>query len=85
MKFLIAFLVLPAAGLLAWGVISLVTASATGTCTRPWPRTRWGTCARRAPPRAGRRATPELVETPFLQRAVAAVAEVATRRGVLQT
>jgi tight adherence protein B len=83
MKFLIAILVLPAAGLLAWGLLSLV----------------WRERSRRlqdvlAPYMVGSASQPgtvatgggssELVETPVLQRAVAAIAEMATRRGVLQ-
>ncbi|MGD0381423.1 MAG: type II secretion system F family protein [Acidimicrobiales bacterium] len=84
MKFLIAFLVLPAAGFLAWGLVSLVV--------RERPRKLHEALAPYSVAAAREaRVTAsvgggmsELVETPFLQRAVAAVAEVATRRGVLQ-
>jgi tight adherence protein B len=85
MKVFVAVLVLPAAGLLAWGVLSIVWRErprrlhdalapyAVGALSEPGPlATTTGT------------GTSELVETPFLRRAVAAVADMATRRGVLQ-
>jgi tight adherence protein B len=84
MKVFVALLVLPAAGLLAWGVLSIVWRErprrlhdalapyAVGALNEPGPIATTGT------------GTSELVETPFLRRAVAAVAEMATRRGVLQ-
>ena len=86
MKYLIPFLVLPAAGLLAWGLISIalrarprrlheaLTPYSVGGLTEP----------RVTPAGGGAGGKSELVETPLLQRAVAAVAEVASRRGVLQ-
>ncbi len=83
MKYLIAFLVLPAAALLAWGLITLVL--------RERPRHLHEALA---PYSVGSHHEPlltnigtgrsEFVETPFMQRAVAAIAELASRRGVLQ-
>jgi tight adherence protein B len=83
MKFLIPVLVLPAAGLLAWGILSIVW--------RERPKRLHDALA---PYRVGAPSEPgplpttagpsELVETPFLRRAVATVAEMASRRGVLQ-
>jgi tight adherence protein B len=83
MKFVITILVLPAAGLLVWGILSIVWRErprhlhdalapyAVGGLREPSPVTTAG-------------GSSELVETPFLKRAVAAVAEIASRRGVLQ-
>jgi tight adherence protein B len=86
MTILIALLVLPAAALLAWGVIT--------AAQRPRPTRLHDTLApytvgtlrepRTTAAGGGAASAPELVETPWLQRAVAAVAEVASRRGVLQ-
>ena len=87
MKFLIAFLVLPAAGLLDVGtgqpgsqrersrpLHEALTPYSVGGLTEPRVTAAGG----------GAGGVPELVETPLLQRAVAAVAEVASRRGLLQ-
>jgi tight adherence protein B len=85
MKFLIAFLVLAAAGLLAWGLLSLVG--------RQRPRRLQDALApymvgalRETDAVAATTAAAggQLVETPILRRAVLAVADMATRRGVLQ-
>jgi tight adherence protein B len=83
MKYLIAFLVLPAAALLAWGLISLVL--------RERPRHLHDALApysvgtmRETRVSTSSGGTQDLMETPLLQRAVAAVADVASRRGVLQ-
>jgi tight adherence protein B len=83
MTVLIALLVALAAGLAGWAVLGVVL-----------HRRRSGLDAALAPYTVGRlteadarptsTGTPDLVELPFLQRMVASVAEVATRRGLLQ-
>ena len=84
MKFLIALLVLPAAGLLAWGVISVVVRERTKRLHEHLAPYTVGTLrdAHIITPRTA--GTNDLVESPFLQRAVTAVGELASRRGVLQ-
>ena len=81
MIFLISLLILPAAALLTWGVLSVVT----------WSR-RPAIEKTLAPYSVGRTADsvaeseasdPEFVRTPILQRAINLVAEIATRRGIL--
>jgi tight adherence protein B len=79
---LIALLVLPAAALAAWGVMSLAFRRRTQTIQETLaPYSVGGIDQGRVAPAGG---SPDLVATPVLQRAVAAVAEVATRRGILQ-
>jgi tight adherence protein B len=85
MKFLIAFLVLPAAGLLAWGIISLVTRERARQLHEALAPYSVGTLREARVAAAGHAGgMTDLVESPFLQRAVAAVADMATRRGILQ-
>ena len=81
MKFLIAILVLPAGALLSWAVI--------GIAFRERPRKLHEALAPYSvsglnEPRATATAGGEFVESPVLKRAVAALAEAAARRGVLQ-
>jgi tight adherence protein B len=80
-KYLIALLVLPAAGLLAWGIIGIVL--------RERPRKLHEALAPYSvtglnEPRAAAASSGELVESPVLKRAMAALTELATRRGILQ-
>ncbi len=85
MKFLIAFLVLPAAGLLAWGLINVVLRERQRHLHENLAPYSVGNLREAGVATATvTGGTPELMETPFLQRAVAAVAELATRRGLLQ-
>jgi tight adherence protein B len=85
MKFLIAILVLPAAGALAWGIISLVTRERQRQLHEALAPYSVGTLREARVAAAGSAGgLTDLVESPFLQRAVAAVADMATRRGVLQ-
>jgi tight adherence protein B len=85
MKFLIAILVLPAAGALAWGIISLVTRERQRQLHEALAPYSVGTLREARVAAAGSAGgLSDLVESPFLQRAVAAVADMATRRGVLQ-
>jgi tight adherence protein B len=85
MKFLIAILVLPAAGALAWGIISLVTRERQRQLHEALAPYSVGTLREARVAAAGSSGgLTDLVESPFLQRAVAAVADMATRRGVLQ-
>jgi tight adherence protein B len=82
MTLLIALLVLPAAAAAAWGLISLASYRRTQTLQETLaPYSVAGIDHPRTAPAGG---SPDLVATPVLQRAVAAVAEVATRRGILQ-
>jgi len=84
MKFLIAFLVLPTAGYLAWGNVSLVLRERPHKLHEALAPYSVGAVRETRVTASVGGGMPELVESPFLQRAVAAVAEVATRRGVLQ-
>ncbi len=82
MILLVSLLVLPAAGLLAWGIISVAT----------WSR-RPHLEATLAPYTVGLRprsevepevfGNPEFVKSPILRRAIEAVADIATRRGLM--
>jgi tight adherence protein B len=84
-KFLIPFLVLPAAGLLAWGLFSLVMRERPRRLHEALAPYSVGTLREaRATSTESAEGASGLVRTPFLQRAVAAVADVASRRGVLQ-
>ncbi|HUI04443.1 MAG TPA: type II secretion system F family protein [Acidimicrobiales bacterium] len=81
MKVLIAVLILPAAGLLTWAFITVLE--------RARPRRLHEHLAPYsmsglADQRAAGSSSGDLMETPILQRAVGALAEMATRRGVLQ-
>jgi len=84
MKYLIAFLVLPAAALLAWGLISLVLRERPRHLHDALAPYSVGTMRETRVSTTSAGGSQELMETPLLQRAVAAVAEVASRRGVLQ-
>ncbi|HVA02106.1 MAG TPA: type II secretion system F family protein [Acidimicrobiales bacterium] len=84
MKYLIALLVLPAAGLLTWGLISLVMRERQRHLHETLAPYSVGTLREAGVATATTGGTPELMKTPFLQRAVATVAELATRRGILQ-
>ncbi len=83
MKFLVAILVLPAAGLLAWGILSIVWRERPRRLDDALAPYRVGTPSAQGAVVSTTSAS-DLVESPFLQRAVAAVADMATRRGVLQ-
>jgi tight adherence protein B len=82
MKFLIPLLVLPAVALVAWAVI--------GVLARERPRklhealAPYSVSGVNEPRVASSAGSGELVESPVLQRAMAALAEAASRRGVLQ-
>ena len=81
MKVLIAILVLPAAGLLAWALITVIERARPKhlhEALAPY------SMAGIADQRAAGGSSGELVETPLVQRAVGALAQFATRRGVLQ-
>jgi tight adherence protein B len=84
MKFLIAFLVLPTAGFLAWGLVSLLVRERPRKLHEALAPYSVGTLREARVTASVGGGTSELVETPFIQRAVDAVAEIATRRGVLQ-
>ncbi len=83
MTLIISLLVLPLGAVVAWGIITLATRERTRPLHEALAPYSVG-----APSEAvvGTIAGPggDLVETPFLQRYVAAVAEMASRRGVLQ-
>jgi tight adherence protein B len=84
MTVLIAILVLPAAALLAWGLISVVLRERQRhlhEALAPYTVRTGGEAGATVATKAGKS---EFVETPFMQRAVAAVAELASKRGVLQ-
>ncbi|MGA2521653.1 MAG: type II secretion system F family protein [Acidimicrobiales bacterium] len=83
MTLLISLLVLPLGAVVAWGVITMATRER----TRPLHETLAPySVSTPSDAAVGTIAGPggDLVETPFLQRYVAAVAEMASRRGVLQ-
>ncbi len=85
MTVLIAILVLPAAALLAWGLISVVLRERQRhlhEALAPYSVRTGGDAGAIVATKAGGKS--EFVETPFMQRAVAAVAELASKRGVLQ-
>lgn len=86
MKFLIPLLVLPAAGLLAWYVASVALRERPRRLHEALAPYSVGTLreARVGAQHAAAGGKSELVETPVLQRAVAAIADLAARRGVLQ-
>ena len=82
MSILIAILVFPAAGLLTWGIMGLVTRERRPRLDQalaPYMLQRL-TPLDALVARSGR---PDLVETPIVKRAVEAVAEMATRRGLM--
>jgi tight adherence protein B len=82
MIFLVSLLVLPAAGLLAWGVISVATwrrKPALEKTLAPYT-VGYGRESTATPNASGDQ---EMIQTPLLQRAIDAVAEAAARRGLL--
>jgi tight adherence protein B len=83
MKFLIPILVLPAAGLLVWGLLGMVLRERPRRLHDALAPYRVG-ALNEPSPLATTAGSSELVETPFLRHAVAGLAEMATRRGVLQ-
>ncbi|HXP33897.1 MAG TPA: type II secretion system F family protein, partial [Acidimicrobiales bacterium] len=83
MTVLIALLVLPAAALVTWGVLTVVARERPKHLERALaPYTVGGVEMTQAP--VGATGTPELVESPVLQRLVSALAQVATEQGLLQ-
>jgi tight adherence protein B len=84
MKFLIPLLVLPGAAFLAWGVISLVLRERPRHLHEALAPYSVGSTGEPGGPAAGAAGRSEFVETPVMQRAVAALADLASRRGVLQ-
>jgi tight adherence protein B len=82
MIFLVAVLVLPAAGLLAWGVLTVATWRRKPALEKTLAPYTVG-YARESNATAHASGDSDIVQSPLLQRAIDAVAEAAARRGLL--
>jgi tight adherence protein B len=83
MIILVSILVLPAAGLLAWGVIAVATWRRKPALEKSLAPYTVGYARDTNTPAAGTAGDQDFVQSPLLRRAIDAVAEVAARRGLL--